>query len=148
MPYRDNILPVKLSANTVSRFFTIAGSKLDCLSCGVIISTLPTLVFNVFLPLPFRLFFFALSSSSRCPSISASKAVSKNCFKSGANTPSLPVNDCPAFMLSSALLKILLLSLFCPYFSFTNLMLFGQSLIYSLSLFYTQTGLHFSFYFA
>ena len=74
---------------------TISGLKLLSRSRGVSSSKLPSELFKSFLLLPLRRLPFLRSSSSRCASISASSADSKNCFSKGAKAPFLPNNDSP-----------------------------------------------------
>src|SRR5690606_33777035 len=58
-------------------------------------STGPLDVCTVLRVLPFRRLPSWRSSSSRCDSISPSKAASRKLFSNGANAPSLPYNDLP-----------------------------------------------------
>src|SRR5690606_1405167 len=93
--YMPRILPSNVSASTVSRFLTSSGSNVPLRSRLVSSTTGPLDVCTVLRVLPFRRLPSWRSSSSRCDSISPSKAASRKLFSSGANAPSLPYNDLP-----------------------------------------------------
>src|SRR5690606_137309 len=94
-PYMPRILPSNVSASTVSRFLTSSGSNVPLRSRLVSSPTGPLDACTVLRVLPIRRLPSWLSSSSRCDSISPSKAASRKLFSSGANAPSLPYNDLP-----------------------------------------------------
>src|SRR5690554_6624894 len=94
-PYMPRILPSNVSASTVSRFLTSSGSNVPLRSRLVSSTTGPLDVCTVLRVLPFRRLPSWRSSSSRCDSISPSKAASRKLFSNGANAPSLPYNDLP-----------------------------------------------------